>query len=68
MLKKGHKLFNRHLRLDDDGLRRLRGQISTMQWDHDMKMSLHAVAKISVTARLVMHVKARSQQGLEKFL
>ena len=65
--EKSHEFLNRHFCLYDDRLRRLRRHISAVPWDHNMKVRLRAVAEIDMAARLMMHVKPRSQQGLEKF-
>jgi hypothetical protein len=39
-----------------------------MPWYHDVELSFHAVAKVGVTACLVMNIKACPQQNLQEFL
>lgn len=60
-LQKRDKFLNRQFGLNNNGFCCFRRQIAAMQWNYDVKVRLHIVAKIGVATRLMMHVKTRSQ-------
>ena len=65
MLQQLNKLFDGHLCRVNDGLERFRRQIALMARDNNMKMTFLSMTQIGMASRLMMNIKAGSNENLQ---
>ena len=64
LLQQPDKLFDCHLRLDNDGFERLWRQVPLTARNNNVKMSLGRMPEIGMASRLMMDIKAGANENL----